>query len=130
MNIASTNPNMESTPVLPILRVTGFSPRSVELAWLYAHKGAPKATSSSPSIMYQVSRSEHGSQAYEVVYEGSDRMCSVTELKPQTRYIFKLRIGSKLEDESLPVSWSKEYVELETSTSGMRPFISKDSRVS
>ena len=109
--------------VLPILKTTGSSPRSVELAWLYAQKGAPKMTSPDIPIMYQVSRSELGGRAYEVVYEGSDRMCSVIELKPQTRYIFKLRIGSKLEDASLPISWSKEYVELETSTSGMRPFI-------
>ena len=120
MNTAAfNNLTMESKPVLPILKTTGFSPRSIELAWLYAQKGAPKASSNSPPILYQVSRSEVGSQAYEVIYEGPDRMCSATELKPQTHYVFKLRIGSQPEDVNLPIPWSKEYVEFETSTSGM-----------
>ena len=106
--------------LLPTLKITSLSSRTVELAWLHPSKTRKELLN---DIFYQVSRAELENLTFEVAYVGKDRMCSVAELKPLTKYVFKLRIGRMEEDELM--HWSDGFAELEITTAGTRFFYCK-----
>nr|KAJ3415194.1 Fibronectin type 3 and ankyrin repeat domains protein 1 [Polyrhizophydium stewartii] len=102
--------------VLPVLKVTVVQARSVDVIWTYGNRD-PRYLFS--GLSYQLSRAEADALNFEVVYEGEEPMCVVGDLKPLTRYRFKLRIAftSSL-NSSAKDCWSKTYSEVEATTTG------------
>ena len=99
--------------LMPTLKITSLSARSIDLAWLHPPKVKKELLL---DLYYQISKAEVDNLTYEVVYEGKERICPITELKPLTKYTFKLRMG-RMETETGQIIWSREFTEFETTTS-------------
>jgi hypothetical protein len=96
---------------IPALKVASVNSRAVDLAWLITSK---IRTDLNDALFYQISKAEVDNLTSEIVYEGKDRICSVADLKPLTKYIFKLRVGQKYGTND--IDWSKEYTTIEIAT--------------
>eukprot|EP00842_Homolaphlyctis_polyrhiza_P003955 jgi/Hompol1/4560/HPOL_003701-RA len=100
--------------VLPVLKVTVCQARSVDIIWTYGNRD-PRYLFS--GLSYQLSRAEADALNFEVVYEGDEPMCVVSDMKPLTKYRFKLRIAfTSALTAGVKDCWSKTYSEVETTT--------------
>ncbi|KAJ3014670.1 Fibronectin type 3 and ankyrin repeat domains protein 1 [Thoreauomyces humboldtii] len=105
------------TAPIPAPKITSSAARSLTLQWTpldpdeHLHNVGP-ITYQFP-WRYQLSRAEGDDPDHQVVYEGSDSTHEILDLKPETRYMIKLRIQ---EDESLGGEWSRDYLEIEGKT--------------
>ncbi|EGF79899.1 hypothetical protein BATDEDRAFT_35226 [Batrachochytrium dendrobatidis JAM81] len=111
----SYKPNQQPLPsVLPVLKVISTQARSADVVWTYGNRD-PRYLF--PGLTYQVSKAEANALNFEVAYEGEEPMFVLTDLKPLTKYKFKLRITfTKWLETGKKDIWSKTYSEAEAST--------------
>lgn len=99
--------------ILPVLAATNIEPFSVNVAWTYGGRD-PRYLFN--NLSYQFSYAEAETLSFEVLYEGDETMYTLTDLKPLTKYIFKLRIDFTQNVEKNMKTWSKAFTEIEVST--------------
>ena len=96
------------------LIATAITSRSVDLNWKHAVK---TKTEGSDAAFYKISKGDIDCLEFEVCYEGKDKFCILTDLKPATRYEILLRTGELNANEE--IIWSNNIdAELEFITAG------------
>ena len=101
--------------VLPVLKVTDIQARQADIIWTYGNRD-PRYLF--PYLSYQLSKAESDALIFDAAYEGDEPVVTITELKPLTTYMLKLRIAltSAVSHGTHPDLWSKTYTEISFTT--------------